>query len=196
MRLKKKQKPKKKKRPFVETSKAKLELLLEPRQGAQVRLTVPTPWASKTLPTWHPHLPSWPFSLRIHGTRCSSAGRGRGPAARLPWAMFCRLLDLCHPLSCPAASLAHLDLVLSWEASYPHSALRSSCWGQTPILCLGPWGRGPNTAHFFFSIINVLSGGVGSPSWDGRGTRQRRRWLFVLYLLQGGCLGPTGLAGG
>lgn len=155
-------------------SKAKLEPLLEPRQVAQVgamRLTAPTPWASKTLPAWHPRLPSWPLSLRIHGTRCSSAGRGRGPAAHLPWVLFCRLLDLLSPAFASSRLSCASDSVLSWEASHPCSALRSSCRGQTPILCLGLRGWGPNTTHFFFfSVMNVLSGGVGSPSRDGRGT--------------------------
>lgn len=168
-----------KKRAFGEMSKAKLEPLLEPRQVVQVgatRLTAPTPWASKTLPVWHPRLPSRPFSLRIRGTRCSSSGRGRGPAARLPWVLFCRLLDLLSPASTPNRLSCASDSVLSWEASHPCSALRSSCRGQTPILCLGPQGWGLNTTHFFFfSVMNVLSGGVGSPSRDGRGTRQRRR---------------------
>lgn len=154
-------------------SKAKLEPLLEPRQGAQVRLTAPTPWASKTLPTWYPRLPSWPFSLRIHGTRCSSAGRGRGPAARLPWALFCRLLDLLSPAFVSSSLSCASDLVLSWEASHPRSALRSSCWGQTPILCLGPRGRGPNTTHFFspslMFFLEVWAPLLGMEEAQGKG---------------------------
>lgn len=110
----------------------------------------------------------------------------RGLAAGLQWLLFCRLWR-----GLPAPALASNGLSSasdsgeSWAASHAHCTLCSSCQGQTPILCLGPRGCGLNTTKTFFSAMNALSGGLISPSQDGRGTRQRRKQL-VPHLLPGG----------
>lgn len=51
--------------------------------------------------------------------------------------------------------------------------LCSSCRGQTPILCLGPWGCGLNTTETFFSFMNALSG-PGLP-FPGRKRHKARK---------------------
>lgn len=98
---------------------------------------------------------------------------------------FCRILS---PASASKGLSCASDFVTSWEASHARSVLCSSCRGQTPFLCLGPWGCGPNTTKIFFSVMNVLSGGLASPSQDRRGTRQRRK-QGLSHLLLGGYLG-------
>lgn len=113
------------------------------------------------------------------------------------WVLFCRLLpDLLSPASASNGLSCASDLVSSWEASHARSVLCSSCRRQTPILCFGPRGHGLNTTKIFLSFMNVRSGGLASPSQDGRGTRQRRKQLLVPHLLPGGCLGPWPSLGG
>lgn len=68
--------------------------------------------------------------------------------------------------------------------------LCSSCRGQTPILCPGPWGCGLNTTKTFFSFMNALSGS-GLPFPGEGGTRRRREQPLVPHLLPGGVEGTA-----
>lgn len=151
-----------------------------------MRRTCPLPPASQASP---PHVaPSskLPFQLRSPQEPCGSS-TVRGLAAGLQWLLFCRLWR-----GLPAPALASNGLSSasdsgeSWAASHAHCTLCSSCQGQTPILCLGPRGCGLSTTKTFFSAMNALSGGLASPSQDGRGTRQRRNQPLVPHLLPGG----------
>lgn len=105
--------------------------------------------------------------LALVRSGCDSAGFGGDFGARLrigwPLLCFCRGKE---PGGLPACC-----------------TLCSSCQGQTPILCLSPWGCGPNTTGTFFSFMNALSGGLASPSQEGRGTRQRRKEPIVPHPL-------------
>lgn len=169
-------------------SKEKLKLLMAPTKVAQAggtRRTCPLPVASEATPHVAPSS-KLPFLLRTPQEPCGSA-TVRGLAAGVQWVLFCRLW---RGLPAPAFASNGLscasDSVESWAASHTHCTLCSSCQGQTPILCLGPWGCGPNTTKTFFSVMNALSGGLAAPSQDGRGTRQRRKQPLVPHLLPGG----------
>lgn len=142
-------------------------------QAGGTRQTCPLPVASEAAPHVAPSS-KLPFLLRTPQEPCGSATGGL--ATGVQWVLFCRLW---RGLPAPAFASNGLscasDSVESWAASHTHCTLCSSCQGQTPILCLGPWGCGPNTTKTFFSVMNALSGGLAAPSQDGRGTRQRRK---------------------
>lgn len=174
-------------------SKGKLKALMAPTQAPQAgsrEADLPLPSGLQS--------PRMAPSFRLRTPQEPRGGSAvRGLAACFQWVFFCRLLgDLPSPAFASSGLSWASDSVESWEASHARSMLCSSCRGQTPILCLSPWGCGPNTTKTFFSFMNALSGGRASPSQDGRGTRQRRKQLLVPHLLLVGAWGPAPSPGG
>lgn len=99
----------------------------------------------------------------------------RSPAGRA-WcrSQGCAEALLISRTSIPIERPAPLCFKLGKELEPPRPRqLCSSCRGQTPILCLGPWGCGLNTTETFFSFMNALSG-PGLP-FPGRKRHKARK---------------------